>query len=132
MLFLAEPPKGAEVVGVEEIKGGVVAWRKACGAGEVIWLGFAWHHAMREHEAMITRLLEMLKLDRKVTCSNPNVWTSLRTAGKHSVLFVMNLLTAPMETELACRPSWSDKMIPLGRRPIKPMTVEIVEVRQGK
>jgi hypothetical protein len=35
-----------------------------------------------------------------VRCSNPNVWTSLRTDGENRMVFAMNLLSAPMSAEI--------------------------------
>jgi len=68
-------------------------------------------------------------VEEKVRCSNPNVWTSLRTSGPKSLLFAMNLFNAPMEAEIQCRPSWSDHVIALGNRTIPAMTVSEIEVR---
>jgi hypothetical protein len=41
----------------------------------------------------------------------------------------MNLLSAPMEAEVACRPSWSPKPIGTGRHRLPAMTVKVVELK---
>jgi beta-galactosidase len=122
-------PAGAEAVGSDEFSGELVAWRmRLAGGGQAVWLGLQWVQAMREHERMLTALLESLGLQRRVACSNPNIWTSLRTAGDRSMLFAMNLLTDDMEATLACRPAWSGEFISLGTRTIPAMTVQMIEV----
>lgn len=122
-------PAGAEVVGIEEFSGAAVAWRlQTPGGGKAIFLGLRWIHAMREHEQMLANLLGQLGLRRKVTCSNPNVWTSLRTFGDRSMLFVMNLLTSPMEAVIACRPEWSSGVIETGKHRLEGLSVKTVEL----
>jgi beta-galactosidase len=129
-VFLTEnfPPRAA-VIGTEGFSGKPLAWSlDAPCHGKIIFLGFRWVHAMREHEMMLRNLLAPLGLKPKVTCSNPNIWCVLRTADRHSILFVMNLFTAPMETQVTCRPAWSDKPIDIGRHTLEPMSVKIIEV----
>jgi hypothetical protein len=118
-------PSGAEAIGVEERTGKTVAWSLATGGGgRVIVLGLLWHHAVVEHQRMLTELLSGLGLKRKLTCSNPNVWCFLRTAEKgQSMLFAANLFVSPQEATISCRPSWSRKTIALGRVRLPPMTV---------
>lgn len=129
-LFVPEAiPAGAEEIGRDERTGRAVAWRQRVpGGGEAIVLGFVWHHAMREHEQMLGFLLERLGLRRRIECDNPNVWVTLRTAGRRSMLFLMNLFSAPMEASVHCRPSWSDSMIATGRHKLPAMTVKRVEL----
>lgn len=122
-------PAGAEVLGHEEVSGRPVAWSlHLAGGGQAIFLGLRWAHARREHERMLRLLLERLGLAPRVFCCNPNVWTSLRTAGSRSMLFVMNLLSSPMEAEVRCRPCWSAEMIDAGHLALDPMTVRYVEL----
>ena len=97
-LFFTETlPAGAEVVGIDEFTGTPVAWQR----GGAIVLGLRWLHAMREHERLLVALLARLGLRQRVTCSNPNVWTSLWSDGEESILFLLNLLSAPQETTVA-------------------------------
>lgn len=123
-------PQGAEAVGSDEFTQATLAWRLATPAGgQVLFLGMSWIHAMRQHGRMVRAALGRLGLEEKVSCSNPNVWTSLRTSGPKSLLFAINLFNAPMEAEIQCRPSWSDHLIALGKRTIPAMTVSEIEVR---
>ncbi len=123
-------PPGAEAVGTDEFTRATLAWRLSTPAGgQVLFLGMSWIHAMREHGRMVRAALGQLGLEEKVSCSNPNVWTSLRTSGTKSLLFAMNLFNAPMEAEIQCRPSWSDHVSTLGKLTIPAMTVTEIEVR---
>jgi beta-galactosidase len=130
--FADNLPRGAKIVGVDEISGKTLAaqW-KTDGGGQVLFLGFRWSHAMREHEAMLRGVLGKLRIKPKVSCSNPNVWVSLRTAGKRSMLFVMNLFSAPMEADVVCRPSWSNKPVQAGRFKLPAMSVRVKELGPG-
>ena len=122
-------PAGAQVVGQDEISGNPVAWKLAfAGGGQAIVLGFRWYHAKREHEQMLKALLQSLGLKQKVQCSNPNVWTSLRTAGARSMLFIMNLLSSPMEAHIDCRPTWSEGILVTGKHELGPLCVKTVEM----
>lgn len=129
--FFAEAlPSGATVLGVDEVCGRPLAARwKPAGGGEVVFLGFRWSHAMREHERMLRDVLKELGLRPRIRCSNPNVWVSVRTAGRRSVVFVMNLFSAPMEAEVACRPTWSRRLVSVGRFSLPPMTVRMKDLR---
>ncbi len=92
VFFTRRLPEGAEVIGRDELAGEPVAWQlRTQGGGQALFLGFRWLHAKREHEHMLTYLLQRLGLHKRVVCSNPNVWTSFRTSGKRSWLFLMNL-----------------------------------------
>ncbi len=51
---------------------------------------------------MLNWLLGKLGLIRQVSCSNPNVWTSLRRGGGKAMLFAMNLSTSEMKADVAC------------------------------
>ncbi len=86
---------------------------------------------MNAHGDMLKNLLLRLGLKQIVACSNPNIWTSLRTHGNQSVLFLMNLFSAPMEAEVHCQPSWSKSRIDLGVQRLAGMTVKEIELGQG-
>jgi len=96
LFFYDHLPAGAETIGVDEFTGRPAAWQQ----GNAIVLGFRWLHGNREHEHMLAALLARLGLRQRVTCSNPNVWTSLWSDGEHSALFLMNLLSAPQQTSV--------------------------------
>ena len=120
---------GAEVIGTDQSCGATVAWRrKTADAGELIFLGFRWIHAMHEHERMLRALLDTMGLRPKVECGNPNVWTSLLTSGKKSTLFLMNLFSTPVDVEARCRPVWSAGELRTGLRKVRAMSVECVEL----
>ena len=129
----ASLPAGAEVVGADEVSGRALAWEvRTRGEGQALFLGFRWLHAMREHERMLQSLLQRLGLVRKVACTNPNLWTSLRTTtGDRSLLFVLNLLSQPFAAEITCRPAWSEAPIDLGRVEVPAMTVKAIELGTG-
>ena len=64
---------------------------------------------------------------QKVDSSNPNIWTSLRSWQGKSMLFVMNLWSAPMEGEILCRPA-GKAQVNLGQQVLEPMSVKFWEV----
>ena len=131
VFFIDGIPAGGSAVGVDEVSGRTLAaqWRPA-GGGEVLFLGLRWSHAKREHEAMLAAVLEGLGMKSVLTCSNPNVWCALRTAGDRSILFLMNLLSAPMEATVMCRPSWQTKRVDAGTHKLGAMSVKVVELRR--
>lgn len=127
VFFLENLSPGAAVLGADEVSGRPLAARwKPAGGGEALLLGFRWSHAKREHEAMLTRLLKALRHRPKIACSNPNVWVTMRTAGKRSALFLMNLLSAPMDACVKCRPAWSGKMIDTKSHRLMPVSVKVI------
>ncbi len=128
-VFFSGPPGGGESLGKDELSGKTFAWsRHSESGGEIIFLGFRWVHAMQEHARMMASLLGLLGLREKVQCSNPNVWTSLRTYENKSALFIMNLLSSPMEAEVRCRPGARQDWVDSGRHRLGPMTVKCVEL----
>jgi beta-galactosidase len=119
----------AEILGVDEVSRSPLAWRyRTDGGGTVIFLGFRWLHAKHEHEKMLRALMLRLGLRQKVICSNPNVWSSLRTKGTQSLLFLMNLLSSPMEAEIKCQPSFKAEYVSAGPFRLEPMSVKRLEI----
>ena len=117
------------ILGIDEHTKGLLAWELTTeGGGKAVFLGFRWLHAMREHSLMLSSLLNRLGLERRVECPNPNLWTSLRTAGSHSALFIMNLFTSPQEAEIRCRPAGRSAAVSLGHHKLEPMSVKYIEV----
>jgi beta-galactosidase len=122
-------PAGAEVLGQDEFSGLPVAWQvRTTGDGQAIFLGMSWSHAMHEHRRTLAALLGSLGLRPKITCSDPNLWATLWTAGERSLLFVLNLFTAPLEAEIRVWPASRPDPIDLGRRTIPPVSVITVEI----
>ena len=121
-------PPQARVIGKDESTGEPVAWRlKTVGGGDLIFLGFGWYHAMHEHEYLMKSLLKDMGLQQKVVCSNPNVWTSLRSNGEKSMLFILNLSSSPMEARITCSPVAGRASV-TGDHKLSAMTVEWVEL----
>ncbi len=129
--FLCEAvPTGAEMLGQDERSGKAVCWsQKLTGGGEAIFLGLRWEHTMNEQGVMLRSLLLRLGLQQIVFCSNPNLWTSLRTSGSQSVLYVLNLLSAPMEASIQCQPAWSEAMIDTGVHRLAGIAVKVLELK---
>lgn len=127
--FTHDLPAAARALGKDEHTGRVLAWELTTpGGGQAIFLGFRWLHAMREHTRMLESLMVRLGLARRVECANPNVWTSLRTAGNHSALFIMNLLSSPQEAEISCRRASPGGLLNTGHHSLEPMSVKYVEL----
>jgi len=77
---------------------------------------------------MLESLMARLGLERRVECSNPNLWTSLRSAGGRSALFIMNLFTSPQEAAIRCRPVGRSGVRDLGQQKLEPMSVKYLEI----
>jgi beta-galactosidase len=126
-------PPGSEVLGTDEFSGRVIAWKKSFpGGGAAVVLGFHWKHSMREHERMLVNLLANLGLQQVVRCSNPNVWTSLWRADTRMGLFIMNLLTAPMQAHITLQPSPQSSPLDAGTHSLGPISVKWVEVHKSE
>lgn len=125
-------PENAEIIGRTATGDEVTAWQiNLDGGGKIVWLGLRWIHGSNRQARMLQALLSRLGLQNRVTCSNPNVWTSLRTAGTRSLLFLMNLNSSAMEAEVRCRPAWSDTDIDLGTRRLDAMSVTHVDLTES-
>ena len=95
---------------------GVLARAAAAGVGEMVTIG-----------TRLSRSDEM----RAIADAHPNVWCTVRTAGRRSVLFLMNLLSAPQDVEVRFKPSWSSRWLKTGRRRLPAMTVAAVVVPEA-
>ena len=127
--FTDQLPAGATVVGEDELTHSTLAWKKTFrGGGAAIFLGFRWNHSVHEHWRMLAALLQDLGMKQRVFCSNPNIWTSLRTAGKKKLLFLMNLHSSPQETHVSCRPRGRGKTVDLGKHRLPAMNVQLIEI----
>jgi beta-galactosidase len=104
-------PQGAQVLGVDENNGDVLAWKVSIlGGGSALVAGLTWVHAMREHERLLSALLVEQGLQRIIACSNPNVWASLLVKDNHAMLFLLNLFTSPQAVEVCLTlPDGSDR-----------------------
>lgn len=131
-LYLSENiPDSATVLGHDENSNLPFAWEIAQEkGGRFIMLGMRWYHSMNEHTMMLSNLMTHCGVESVVKTTNANVWTALRTVGNRSLLFIMNLYSAPMETDITVKPSWSKSEIELGSFNLAPMSVEVKEVQQ--
>ncbi|MFZ2654001.1 MAG: beta-galactosidase [Victivallales bacterium] len=101
-----------------------IGWRLDLPSGGAISvLGLHWKQAKREHESMLARALSSLGVEQRVRCDNPNIWTVLRSDGKHSMLFVLNLLTSPMTARISFRDPVSSEWVDTGTHEMPGITV---------
>jgi len=128
VFFTDTPPQEATIVGYDELTARPLAWElTTTGGGRVIVLGLAWDYRKHEQVRALLALLERLDLKQAVISSNPNIWTSLRFDGDHAVLFLANLFTSPMSTNITYRTAYGG-LVDLGLSRIPAMTVEAVDV----
>jgi beta-galactosidase len=122
----AKLPAGAVTTGMDSTNNKIIAWQqKTEGKGNLSFLGFNWFYQMNEHGRMLTELLNNLKCNKLVTCSNKNLFTSLRSDGHTTMLFVMNLYSAPMETTVQI----SSKHYRSALIKLEPMSVKTIRIR---
>lgn len=121
-------PKDAIIYAEDKVDGSVIGWKKKWdNGGMVMWLGLHWRHGNREHMEMFRYLMkEMSCGEPSVKCSNFNVWAVVRTDGNRRMLFLMNLFSAPMETEVAVRTD--NGVRNLGVQSLQPMEVRCIEL----
>ena len=103
-------PADAVRVATEERGNAEIGWRRDYpGGGSVTVFGMYWKHCMHEHTVMLANALTTMGLQQRLRCSNPNIWTSLRSDGQHSMLFLMNLFTAPQTASVSFRNPATDQ-----------------------
>jgi beta-galactosidase len=118
-------PAGAQVTGMDSTNNKVIAWQlKTEGNGNLNYLGFNWFYQMNEHGLMINEMLNNLHARKLVTCSNKNLFTSLRSDGHTTMLFIMNLYSAPMETTVKI----DSKHYNSGLVKLEPMSVKTIRI----
>jgi hypothetical protein len=122
-------PDEAITLASEERSGAELGWKlDPPGGGRVIWLGVHWQHGQHEHTRMVKALLnEMGCRAPMVDCSNPCIWTSLRSDGKNSMLFAMNLFSSPQETQLQVRRN-DGSTLEIPHQQFAPMEVKTFEI----
>jgi len=132
-VYLAEQlPASATVLGHDENSGLPFLWELTpAGGGSFILFGMHWFHSMNEHRQMIRKVMTHCDVAPLIQNSNPNLWSSLRTQGDQSMLFIMNLYSSPMEADVTCRPAWSDTDLDLGHQSLAPMNVLTLPLQKG-
>lgn len=122
-------PQDAIIIAIEENSSKEVSWKKDYpGGGSVIWLGINWNYDKNEQLSMIDFILKKMGCEKQVvTCNNPNIWTSLRTVGKQSMLFVMNLFSSPMSGEIKVL-SKDGSYMDTGMHKLAPMEVKTIKL----
>jgi len=124
-LFMLENiPANAEVLGKDEISGNTIACKmKTQGGGTLIWCGMTWIARQNQQGKMLSDFLNDLGYQQRVFCDNPNIWASMRTDGKHSMLFLMNLFTSEQTANIQYVDN-SGKLIKLGKVKVDEMNVK--------
>lgn len=131
--FTEQLPNCAEIIGKDEMTGKTISWKiTPNGKGSAIVLGFNWIHAMREHEKMLLAVLKQIGFKQRVSCSNPNIWTSLHSDGTRCILFMMNLFTSPFEASASYFYGREYKELSLGKFVFSPMSVNFIEFEDRK
>lgn len=121
-------PSKAETIASDVVSGAETGWKQTFpGGGSIIWLGLGWKHHRNEHLHMVAWLLSQQGCaEPVVNCDNRNIWTSLRSDGHNSILFVLNLYSSPMKAGIKVR--LRDTIVDTGEHDLAPMEVKIVEL----
>lgn len=129
-LFASAVRPDDSVVTAEQVRGKrfTVGWTRTLpGGGLVSVLGFAWLQGSRTHEGMLRAALTQLGWKQQVQGENPNIWAVVRSNGHKSLLFVMNLLSAPMETFVRYRDPATGQWRSTGRIKLPGITAQVYD-----
>jgi hypothetical protein len=122
-------PVKASVIGEDENNKLPVAWKvETENNGSLIFLGIKWQHQMREHIRMMDELLTDLGIKKVIRCSNQNLFTSLRTNGEKTTLYIMNLYTSPMESNIEVYSRDGKSVIKNVSVDLEPMKVQTIDI----
>lgn len=125
----SSPPKAREMPCSDTgNKPWMIEWS---GGGRFIFLGKRWNHSMHTQGAMMQDLLRPIGLSQRVFCSSPYLWTSLRSNGSNSILFVMNLFTSDLSAEIRCLPMRGGEMT-IAMQSFPAMTVKHFIFKEGR
>jgi beta-galactosidase len=128
-----QPPAKASIIGEDENNNLPVAWKiETENNGSLIFLGIKWLHQMREHIRMMDEVLTDLGINKVIRCSNQNLFTSLRTNGEKSMLFVMNLYSSPMQGNIEVYSRDGKNMIKNISVDLEPMKVQTIDIENYK
>lgn len=121
-------PEAAEVIAYDACTGDTIAWELTTdGGGKALLVGLSWDHRKHEQAQALLAMLNRLELAPVVWCTNPNVWTALRTQGEEGIFFLINLLSAPMKTEVGYV-NQDGARVDLGTHYVDAMSVKTLEV----
>ena len=102
-------------------------WRRTLqGGGTISVLGLIWDYARRDHGVMLRSLLADLGWERTLESSNPNVWLTLRSDGRQSMLFEHNLMSSPLTTNIRYKDPITGRWTDVGQQHLPAMTVAIL------
>lgn len=126
-------PSKAIILGEDENNKLPIAWKiETENRGKIIFLGIKWQHQMKEHIKMMDEVLNELEIKQLVKCSNPNLFTSLRTNGEKTILFIMNLYTSPMNGNVEVYSKDGKNLVQNVSVEIEPMKVQTIEIENYK
>ncbi len=122
-------PDGAVTIAEESNSGKAAAWKKDYPNGSsVIWSGVQWKFAKYGHMDMLKYWLGELRCESPVVqCDNPNIWTTLRSDGQKSMLFIMNLFSSPMKANIKVKIKDGSYM-DTGEHSLRPMEVKTITI----
>ena len=127
LFALDKCPDHAELLGKDEITGNTIAFKiKTAGNGILVWTGISWTARQNEQGRMLSYLLSEIGFKQKVSSNNPNVWITLRSDGKHELLFLMNLFTSKQTVDVSYTDR-SGKKIMFGKVQVEAMTVKTLK-----
>jgi beta-galactosidase len=125
--FTTPLPANAVLLGKDSAHQLPISWeRQLPGQGKAIFLGFKWNYAMNEQRFMLDELLKRFGTKRMLDVSNQNVFTSVRTDGHNTMLFLISLYTSPMETEVTYHNPFNGNIEKTGLIKLEPMSVATV------
>ncbi len=104
-----------------------VGWRRTLpGGGVVSVLGILWDYASRDHESMLRNALAELGWERNVESSNQNVWLTIRTDGRRSMVFAHNLFSSPLLTSIRYKDPVTTEWVETGEQHLPGMSVRVL------
>lgn len=122
-----QKPGNTQKMLFHETSGDTIGWElRLASGGAVILLEYMWKAAQRWQERLICKALTRLGGSQIVRCDNPNIWTSLLSDGSHSLLFLMNFLTGPLEARLIWKNPVTGSWVEAGKHAVEPVSVKVI------
>jgi beta-galactosidase len=105
-----------------------IGWEIALpSGGTVLLLERTWTIGHRWDEDMLRQAAARLGWKAAVTCDNPNVWTSLLSDGRHSLLFLLNLFSGELTASVTYRDPASGAVRETGPQTLPGVSVKVIE-----